>query len=176
MNKRIVMALLPATALLLMASGISCASAAQTPHTINNIAPPEVGKQAPDITVTDLSGKAVSLSDFTGAQVLLNFWAVDCDGCNMERDIFEAVHIEYPDLQIMMIDSKDNISQVKRFANIFDFNLPVYMDEQMTAADDFDVHFLPETFLVDRNGIIEYIQNGAFADRAQLENALKSLQ
>jgi peroxiredoxin len=177
MKKGILITLLLATSLALVAASISCSSHTSSQIEINNSAtPPEIGQPAPNIAVTDLSGKTANLSDFMGKSVLLDFWAVECDQCNMERDIFEAVHKEYPDIQIMMVDSKDDIGTVKRFVGSIAFTLPVYMDERMMAASDFDVHLIPETFLINKMGIIKYIQDGAFTDQAQLENALKSLQ
>lgn len=172
MRKVVFIAFLLTTSLLLVAAGISCTSSAVTPHVINNTALPEVGEQAPDFTVTNLSGKAVNLSDFVGNSVLLDFWSVDCDQCNMERDLLVAVHNEYPDIQIMMVDSKDDVGTVKRFVKNIDFTLPVYMDEEMIAASAFDVHLIPKTFLINKMGIIKYVQDGAFTDRTQLENAL----
>jgi peroxiredoxin len=158
---------------------ISCSSStssASGPHEINNVVPPEIGKPAPNFTVTSLSGKTVNLSDFSGDMVLVDFWSVGCDQCNMERDLFEAVHEEYPDIQIMMVDSKDDIGIVKRFVRSYNFSPSVYMDKEMTAAGAFDVNLIPETFLINKTGIIEYIQDGAFCDQLQLENALKLLQ
>jgi peroxiredoxin len=176
MKQGIFIVFLLAALLAFAAGALSCTPSIVTPQPIGNVAPPEVGKQGSDITVTDLSGKPVRLSDFTGYSVLINFWAVDCDQCTMERGLFEAVHKEHPDIKIMMIDSKDDTGTVKRFVKNMAFNVPVYMDEQMIAAHYFDVHLLPESFLVDGNCIIKYIQNGAFADMAQLEDALNTLQ
>jgi cytochrome c biogenesis protein CcmG/thiol:disulfide interchange protein DsbE len=172
MKRVIIISLFLTAALVLSSESISC-STSSIPHEINNSAtPPEIGKQAPDFTVTNLSGKAVNLSDFLGNMVLLDFWSVECDQCNMERDLLIAAHSEHPDIQIMMVDSKDDVGTVKRFVKSIDFTLPVYTDEDMAAASAFDVHLIPETFLINKMGIIKYIQNGAFTDRAQLENVL----
>lgn len=176
MKKRFFIAFLITAALILAAAGVSCASQAVAPRVVKNVPPPEVGQKAPDVTVADLSGKSVSLNDFTGESVLLDFWAVDCDQCLIERDLLEAAHQENPDIQFMMVDSKDRVSTVKRFVKNMQSDLPVYTDDQMTAAVDFDVHIMPETFLINRNGIIEYIQNGGFTDPAQLKDALKTVQ
>jgi peroxiredoxin len=175
MKKGILISLLLVASLILVSDGISCSASSIPPEIYSNATPPEIGEQAPNFTVTDISGKTVNLSDFAGDVVLLNFWAVDCDQCNMERDLFEAVHNEYPDIQIMMVNSKDDVGSVKRFIRSFAFNLPVYMDNQMVAADAFDVHLIPKTFLINKSGTIEYIQDGAFSDRAQLEDALASI-
>jgi peroxiredoxin len=170
--------LLSITALLtLFSEGISCSLGASPEipsNEINNATPPAIGNQAPDFTVTNLAGKTVVLTDFRGKKVLLNFWSVWCDQCEMERDLFEAVHSEYPEIQIMMINSKDDAGTVRRFVRSSNFTLPVYIDENRIAASAYDVHLIPKTFFINSSGTIKYIQDGAFDSQEQLENILKS--
>lgn len=165
-----------ATSLAVVGAGASCsgASTETVPPEISNATPPEIDKQAPDFTVTNLAGKTVALRDFKGKKVLINFWAVLCDQCDMERDLFQAVHNEYPEIQIMMINSKDDIGTVRQFVRNSNSTLPIYMDEERIAASIYNVHLIPKTFLIGSNGIVKYIQDGAFSDQTQLENALKS--
>lgn len=165
-----------AASLAIVTAGVSCsgASTETVQLEISNTTPPEINKQAPDFTVTSFAGKTVALSDFKGKKVLLNFWAVACDQCDMERDLFQTVHSKYPEIQIMMVNSKEDIGTVRQFVRYSDFTLPIYMDEERIAAGAYDVHLIPKTFLIDSNGIVKYIQDGAFSDQTQLENALKS--
>jgi peroxiredoxin len=175
--KKAILILLMATSLALVGAGVSCsgASTKTLPPEINKATPPEIDKQAPDFMITTLAGKTAALSDYKGKKVLLNFWAVTCDQCNMERDLLEAVHSEYPEIQIMMVNSKDDIGTVRQFVRNVRYTLPIYMDEERIAAVTYDVYLIPKTFLINGDGIIKYIQDGAFSDRTQLENALKSL-
>jgi peroxiredoxin len=177
MRKAILILLSIATSLMLVSEAISCSTGASPEipsNEINNATPPAIDKRAPDFTVTNLAGKTVVLSDFKSKKVLLNFWSVWCDQCDMESGLFEAVHSEYPEIQIMMMDSKDDIGTVLRFVRSSNFTLPVYIDEKRIAASAYDVHLIPKTFLINSDGIIKYIQDGAFVDQTQLENALKS--
>jgi peroxiredoxin len=139
-------------------------------------ASPEINNQAPDFSVNSLDGKTMALSNFRAKNVLLNFWSILCDRCEMENNIFEVVHEEYPDIQIMMVDSKEDSGTIRRFVRDTYFTLPVYIDKDGITASIYGVDFIPETFLIDSNGIIKYIQHEAFANQTQLENALKSLQ
>jgi peroxiredoxin len=172
--KKAILTLLIATMLALVSVGASCAGAS-TETVISNTVPPEIDKPAPDFSITNISGKTVALSDFKGKKVLLNFWAVLCTQCDMERSLLEAVHSKYPEIQIMMVDSKDDTGTIRKFVRNGNFTLPIYMDEQRIAAGVYDVHLIPKTFLIDSNGTVKYIQQGAFSNQAQLENALKSL-
>jgi peroxiredoxin len=180
MKKAILILLLIATSLIIVSEGVSCSSRASQetvpPEMNGNSTPPEIGKQAPNFTVTNLGGKTKALSDFSGSKVLLNFWSVECAQCAMEMDLLVTVHSQYPDIQIMMIDSKDDTGTVLWFVRNSNFALPVYMDEKRIAANAYDVHLIPKSFLIDSNGIIKYIQDGAFVDQTQLEDALRSLQ
>jgi len=179
MKKTVFILLLMATLLMLVSQGISCSrgtSAEIVTPQINKATAPEIDNQAPDFNVTNLAGRAVALSDFRGKKVLLDFWSVFCDQCNMERDLLEAVHSKYPEIQLMMVDSKDEIDIVQQFVRNTSSTLPIYIDENRIAASAYDVHIIPKTFLINSDGVIKYIQDGAFVDQAQLENALKSLE
>ena len=177
--KRIFITLLfTAAPLILLSNGIACSSQASSGTVSSQIngPPPTVDNLAPDFTVDDINGKTVELTNFRGKNVLLDFWSLDCDQCIMERDIFQAVHAEDPDIQIMMVDSKEDLNMVRQYVRSSNFTLPVFIDEGERAAGSYDVNLIPETFLINSAGTIKYIQDGAFASRTQLEDALRTLQ
>jgi peroxiredoxin len=169
--------LLSITALLtLFSEGISCSPGASpeiASNEINNATPPAIGNQAPDFTAINVAGKTVALSDFRGKNILLNFWSVWCDQCDMEMGFFETVHREHPEIQIMAVNAKDDMGTIQRFVRSSNFTFPIYIDQTGMVARIYDVHLIPKTFLIDSSGIIKYIQDGAFDTQTQLENALK---
>jgi len=67
---------------------------------------PQVGKQAPDFQLPNLKGQPISLSDFQGKPVLLNFWAVRCPPCRFEmpfiQGIFEGQKFIHPGLKFQI--------------------------------------------------------------------------
>ena len=81
----------------------------------NGGAPPAVGNQAPNIAVNNLSGRTVALSDFKGKKVLVSFWSVWCDQCDKDMWLFQAVHKKYPEIQIMAINPKEDVTEIKPF-------------------------------------------------------------
>lgn len=179
MQGKIVTLLSIAISLMLFSQGISCSTGASPEipsNEINNATPPALGNQAPDFTVINVAGKTVALSDFRNKNVLLNFWSALCDQCDMEMGLFETVHREYPEIEIMAVNSKDDTATVLEFVRSTSFTFPVYIDQTGIAARLYDVSLIPKTFLIDSTGTIKYIQDSAFDNQTQLENALKSFK
>ncbi len=78
---------------------------------------PEVGRLAPDFTLADLDGNQVSLSDFRGEAVFLNFWATWCPPCRAEMPEIEAIYQEYKnkDVVVIGVDIKETREEVLQF-------------------------------------------------------------
>ncbi len=60
--------------------------------------------KAPDFTLDTLSGKSISLSDYKGKKVLLNFWATWCKPCRMEMPDMQELQKEYPDIAVAAVN------------------------------------------------------------------------
>ncbi len=177
MKERILMLLSIAALLMVFSQSISCSTSSSAQIAAmsgNGGAPPAVGNQAPSIAVNNLSGRTVSLSDFKGKKVLVSFWSVECGECDRDMWLFQAVYKKYPGVQIMAINPKEDVGQIKPFISSSNFTFPVYVDQTGLAAGTYDVHIMPKTFLIDGNGTIKYIQAGPFDNQAQLESVLNS--
>ena len=77
-----------------------------------------VGQAAPDFTLKDLNGNRVSLSDFKGKVVVLNFWATWCGPCRVEIPHIDALYQKYKDqgLVVLGINAERNHEKVEEFA------------------------------------------------------------
>jgi peroxiredoxin len=121
-------------------------------------APPvgiEVGQQAPDFELTDLSGQAVKLSDFRGQHfVLLNFWASYCPYCRREMPTLEAVQRESSDLAVLGINAGEGTELIQRFLSEIKVSYPVLLDVKGETVRAYGVVKLPATFLIDKQGVI----------------------
>ena len=111
------------------------------------------GKVAPAFSLVSLDGNKVSLADFKGKPVLINFWATWCGPCKLEMPWFEEFHKKYADLVILGIAADDAAKPVIAGATKkLGVTYPVLLtDEKVTEAYG-GVEFLPESFYVDRTG------------------------
>ncbi|MFN8449856.1 MAG: TlpA disulfide reductase family protein [Anaerolineae bacterium] len=129
------------------------------------LAPPKVLADAPiiDFTLTSLDGKTVSLSDYHGRVVFLNFWATWCTPCKRELPAFQAFQAQQPadGAAILAVDVAESPEQVQSFLNEFGVSgLTVLLDSDMTASDSYGVFNMPTTFVINRDGIVSYIKYG----------------
>ncbi|HEX9021908.1 MAG TPA: TlpA disulfide reductase family protein [Nitrospirota bacterium] len=115
------------------------------------------GKQAPPVELPDLAGRTVSLSQFKGKVVLLNFWSTLCAPCTAELPSLDrlstALRGEGLVVLAVAIDASDK--PVREFAAKNKFALTVLLDrEKEVFFDQYAGPGLPATYFIDRNGII----------------------
>lgn len=117
----------------------------------------KIGKNAPDITLKDISGKDIHLSSFKGSPVLLNFWATWCPYCRKERAELNSLYKEFRDrgLIIISVSTDKSVQTVKRFIEKSPADYIVLNDKDGKAASTYNVSGLPTSFLIDRDGIIK---------------------
>ena len=108
---------------------------------------------APDFTVTDLDGNSVSLKDFQGKPVIVNFWATWCHYCAEEMPHFEDVYQQYGEqIHILMINVQESHDTAKVFIENGHYTFPVYLDGSGSAAGAYGATGLPATFFIDADG------------------------
>jgi len=137
----------------------------------------QVGKQAPDFQLLNLEGQPVSLSDFQGRPVLLNFWAIRCPPCRFEMPFIQAIFEEQSDtgLVILAIDIGEAPSTVKDFIQSNNFSFPVLLDTDQDVALEYNIRAIPTTFFIDKDGIIQAIKVGAFSNMIEIKKSLDKI-
>ncbi len=119
----------------------------------------KLGTPAPDFELYSLSGQKVSLSMYKGKVVLLNFWATWCPPCREEIPSLNALYqMLHPEgLEILGV-SEDNsgLDAVKPFVNRFGIVFTVLLDPSRKVGALYSIGGVPETFLIDKNGIVRY--------------------
>ncbi len=120
--------------------------------------PKMTGKTAPAFVLTNLDGKKVSLSDYKGRPVLVNFWATWCAPCKLEMPWFEEFRKQYASqgFEILGITDdadagKDVISKAVHKAGV---SYPILLGDDKIAKTYGATDYLPMSFYVDRNGVI----------------------
>lgn len=117
----------------------------------------EIGRFAPPIELSDLSGKTVSLESMRGSVVLLNFWSTLCSPCTAEMPSLNRLYtaLKEKGLQVVSvaIDSLD--APVREYAAKNNIAFTVLLDsEKEVFFDEYAGPALPATYLIDRNGVI----------------------
>ncbi len=120
--------------------------------------------KAPDFTLKDVTGKKVSLQDYRGKIVFLNFWATWCPPCRVEMPSMERLYSEFKDKDFAMlaIDLQEAASTVKDFGEQLGLSYPLLLDSDGSVGVAYGVRSIPATYLVDRQG---YLIGGALGPR-----------
>ena len=137
---------------------------------------PVTGSLAPDFQLQNLDGQAVSLNDLRGKPVMVNFWATWCGPCRDEmpliQEIFEDKEWSDKGLVILAVDIGESLSTVKEFVESYGLSFQVLLDSEQGVAKNYNIRGIPATFFIDKDGIIQDMQIGAFTSKAEIEQRL----
>ena len=122
---------------------------------------------APDISVVSLAnGNALKLSDLRGKVVLLNFWATWCPPCREEIPSMmklNSVMAGKPFQMVAISIDEGGKPTIESFFKGTGFFLPTYLDESGAAAKSYGITGVPESFIIDKQGILVKKIIGGFA-------------
>jgi peroxiredoxin len=115
-----------------------------------------VGNPAPDFDTLDLDGKIWSLSKLKGKVVFINFWATWCSPCREEMPSMQRLYTKLPKDKFEMIAlfNNDKKPAVRNFVSQLGLTFPILSDEHNFAGTKYGLTGLPETFIVDKQGVI----------------------
>ena len=122
----------------------------------------ELSGPAPNFTLESRSGETVSLADFRGDVVMINFWATWCGPCRQEMPHLEALHQRYSDLgfTLLGVNVEENSRLSDKFLEETPVTFPILFDSKNGVTELYDVVAMPSTVLVDRSGNMRYIHHG----------------
>ncbi|BAS26542.1 TlpA family protein disulfide reductase [Limnochorda pilosa] len=139
---------------------------------------PEVGRRAPDFTLTSLEGVPVSLGSFQGRPVIINFWASWCPPCREEMPHLQAAAKADEELVVLAVDAthtERRQEDVAAFVEEYGLTFPVVLDRDGAVNEEYLVRALPTSYFVDRQGVIRARYLGGMTPRA-LEENLKAIR
>jgi thiol-disulfide isomerase/thioredoxin len=125
---------------------------------------PWTGKQTPELSRPDLSGKVVDLKDLRGKVVVVNFWATWCEPCREEMPSLARLRERFQGrpLEVLTVNYGEGTTRIRDFLQRQNISLPVLLDPEKEAALAWRAGGLPITFLVDRQGKVRHY---AFGER-----------
>lgn len=119
---------------------------------------PQVGSRVPTFTLPSFpDNKPISLADYQGKPLLINFWASWCPPCQAETPDLVKAYAKYGDkVQFIGVDlaSQDTMSDVTAFVNKYGMKYPLALDTKGAVAEQYQVMAIPTSFFVNREGII----------------------
>lgn len=133
------------------------------------------GKTAPGFTLTSLDGKKVSLSDYKGRAVLLNFWATWCAPCKIEMPWFEQFRQQYKDqgFEILGVAEDDaGKDEIEKSVKKIGVTYPILLADGKVAPKYGGVDYLPMSFFIDKNGVVVE-ETAGLASKDEIEANIK---
>jgi peroxiredoxin len=142
----------------------------------NSLAQASGGTTASDFTLLSPDGQEISLSDYEGRVILVNWWATWCPPCKAEMPAINAFYETHKadGFVVLAVNSQEGASTVKSFIQDNGFTFPVLLDSQGQVMERYHVRALPTSFIIDRHGVIQHIQTGEISSR-QLEAIVEPL-
>ena len=123
---------------------------------------PRIGQPAPDVALTDLDGNTVMLSDLQGRPVIVNFWGSWCGPCVEEFPVLQQALARHraDDLAVLGIVVRDNSESARAFMARMGASWTAAMDPGGMTATSFGINGAPESFFIDRDGVVRGRQIG----------------
>ncbi len=115
----------------------------------------EVGKEAPNFTLRNLDGEEISLQDYRGKIVLINFWATWCVYCDIEMPDLQKLDKENEDVVVLAVNVMEDKETVEKYIKEGGYDFEVVLDEDGAIARTYLVGGYPASYFVDEEGIFQ---------------------
>ena len=121
----------------------------------------EVGERPPQFTATDLSGKTHNVSAYRGRVVVLHFWASWCPFCRRSIPSLVELYKKHAPhgMQLLAISTDQSEEMLRAF--IQEQHVPYPVIQSREVALQYHIEGIPVTVVVDREGLVQFVQEGA---------------
>ena len=105
----------------------------------------KIGDTAPDFTLETIDGHEISLSDYRGKNVILNFWATWCGPCRFETSTVEAIHEAWADKDVVVlgVNLQDGFDNARNYAKAYNLKFTIPVDVPGEAIRIYGIHGIP---------------------------------
>ncbi|MEM1262571.1 MAG: TlpA disulfide reductase family protein [Pseudomonadota bacterium] len=119
-------------------------------------------RPAPDFTLDSFSGDTLSLTDFRGDVIMINFWATWCGPCREEMPILDELYSRYnrAGFQLLGVNIDDEPQRAKDMIAELGVSFPVLFDSSKQVSELYAVQAMPVSVMVDRQGMVRYVHHG----------------
>ena len=136
------------------------------------------GEMAPDFELAAFYGGTYRLSDYRGSVILINFWASWCESCKPEAKDLEAAYQYYAprgDVLFLGVDYVDAELEALAYLEEFEITYPNGPDKETKISQAYRVQGVPETYVIDQNGMISYVRIGPFESLEEIKSIIDPL-
>jgi peroxiredoxin len=124
---------------------------------------PELGALAPNFNATTLNDEMVSLGTLRGTPLILNFWATWCEPCEVELPELQRIADEFTpqQLRVLAVNNGEADATIEAWIARLQLSLTIVLDRDLEIVTMYQVRGLPQTFILDGDGIVRDIFFGA---------------
>lgn len=114
------------------------------------------GEPAPNFQTVTANGENISLNDFAGNALAINFWATWCGPCIVEMPALQAAHTTHAadGFLVLAVNAGETPQTVEEFMLDNELTFPALLDQDGTIVDLYNVQFFPTTYWIDQNGTV----------------------
>ena len=120
------------------------------------------GGPAPAFTLATRAGQDVSLAQYKGQVVMLNFWASWCGPCRQEMPLLESIYKKYNKMGFTMlgVNVEPNSNAANEWLKATPVSFPILYDRDSRVSKLYDVAGMPSTVIIDRSGKVRVLHRG----------------
>lgn len=136
-----------------------------------------IGQPAPDFTLTTFDGQQIDTSDLRGQVIVVNFWASWCKPCEQEAADLQTAWEQYEEggeVQFLGVDYVDTEAEAMEYMHKFGISYPSGPDLRTSISQAFRIVGVPETYIIDRQGVLVHKQIGPFTSLGQITTVIEA--
>ncbi len=139
----------------------------------------KVGETAPSFTLPTLQqNQPISLQDFRGKVVYLDFWASWCSPCRTSFPLLNKLHqkLKSQGFEVVAVNVDDNKADGEKFLKEFGVDFTVLRENKVELSDKLGVESMPTSFIINKQGVIQHVHKGFTSDDVgELEQKITAL-